>query len=77
MTTSTREHAGPLASGRLAESVLVVANDPLRRAELARSFTGPDTRIVTARSPLEGLWSAPDVQTVVLDRGTDVDYVHL
>ena len=58
-------------------SVLVVATDEKRREDLARPFSRSETRVIAARNPLEGLWSAPDVDAIVLDREGDADVVQL
>ena len=57
------------------KSVVIITDDPERSYSLATPFRGPETRVVAARTPLEGLWSAPEVEAVVLDRGADVEVV--
>ena len=57
--------------------VLIISADPTRRAALARPYAGTDTHVIAARNPLEGLWSAPDVDAILLDDGSRADLVQL
>jgi hypothetical protein len=68
--------AGSMPAGQPFECVLVVACDPQRRKDLAQPFSGA-ARVIEARSPLEGLWTMPDAQAVVIDRGDEIELVHL